>query len=119
MATSKPYSCPTDKRVDRAGTLLGGARALLEASGKIMTEMSQNATPALSLPCNQDPKRVAKLGRKGSRASKVLHSLKLRDDTELQRNQNPYPLYVRAYVHNLSISLPCDVNTVGSLMDSI
>ena len=38
---------------------------------------------------------------------------------ELQRNQNPYPLYVRAYVNNLSISLPCDVNTVGSLIDSI
>ena len=43
----------------------------------------------------------------------------VRKPHELQRNQNPYSLYVRAYVRNQSISLPCDVNTVGSLIDSI
>ena len=37
---------------------------------------------------------------------------------ELQRNQNPY-LRRRTYVRKQSISLPCDVNTVGSLIDSI
>ena len=79
MATSKPYSYHTDERVDRVDSLLGGARALLKSSGEIMTAMSQNASLALSLQCNRDLKRMVKLDRKGSRASKVLHSL--RDDT--------------------------------------
>ena len=79
MATSKPYSYPTDECVDSGDTLLSGARALLKSSGDIMTAMSQNASLALSLQCNRDLNRVEKLDRKGSRASKVLHSL--RDDT--------------------------------------
>ena len=44
-----------------------------------MTAMSQNASLALSLQCNRDLKRMVKLDRKGSRASKVIHSL--RDNT--------------------------------------
>ena len=79
MTTSKPYSYATDERADRVDTLLGGAQALLISSGEIMTEMSQNASLALSLQCNRDLKRMVKLDRKGSRAAKVLHSL--RDDT--------------------------------------
>ena len=82
MATSKPYSYPTDDCVDSVDTLLGGARALLKSSGEmteIMTAMSQNVSLALSLQCNRDLKRMVKLDRKGSRASKVLNSL--RDDT--------------------------------------
>ena len=79
MATSKPYSNPTDERVDSFDTLLGSARALLKSSGEIMTAMSQNASMALSLQCNRDLKCMVKLDRKGSRASKVLHSL--RDNT--------------------------------------
>ena len=57
MATSKPYSYPTDDCVDSVDTLLGGARALLKSSGEmteIMTAMSQNAPLALSLQYNRD-----------------------------------------------------------------
>ena len=79
MATSTPYTYPTDERVDSDDTLLGGARALLKSSGEIKTAMSQNALLALSLQCNRDLKRMVKLDRKGPRASNVLHSL--RDDT--------------------------------------
>ena len=86
MATSKPYSKPTDERVDSVDTLLGGARGLLKSSGDIMTAMSQNASLALSLQCNRDLKRMVKLDREGSRASKVLHSL--RDDT-VPRKSHP------------------------------
>ena len=79
MATSKPYADPTDERVDSVDTLLGGARALLKSSDEIMTAMAQNASLALSLQCNRDLKSMVKLDRKGTRAAKVLHSL--RDDT--------------------------------------
>ena len=79
MATSKPYADPTDERVDSVDTLLGGARALSKSSDEIMTAMAQDASLALSLQCNRDLKSMVKLDRKGTRAAKVLHSL--RDDT--------------------------------------
>ena len=79
MATSKPYSNPTDERVDSVATPLGGARALLKSSDEIMTAMAQNASLTLSLQCNHDLKSMVKLDRKGTRAAKVLYSL--RDDT--------------------------------------
>ena len=75
MAKSKPHSYPTDGRVGRAESLSGGAQALLKSSGEIMTVMGLDASLVLLLQCNRDLKRMVKLDRKGSRTSKVLHSL--------------------------------------------